>query len=199
MDAHGRQERCSARTVTWLPLLLTAVLVSGCTGDGSGDEASADGVSGKVSEAEYRVAKETELRCIQDTGLDAKLEPSHDGVTLNITVNHPALMSVEARESAMAEAQEAVDRCATEHSAIIEAAFIQQQKLTGTEKEEALDSLHQCFLSIPVDGALRSDSSRELLRRASTQYPNPSDPKFTAALSCLESHKWAITDQNDPE
>lgn len=143
-----------------------------------------------VSNAEYRLAKEAELRCVQAAGWStSELRANLDGVTLGFTIGHSS------GDDPMADA----DACFQQHSASIEAAFISQHMLTGAEKEAALDSLHQCFLEVPVAGALRSDSSKQLLRRAAELYTDPNSPEFQKALTCMDTHQWAITDQADSE
>ncbi len=175
-------------------VVVSAVLLSACV-------SSVDDLNlarPVVSDAEYRLAKEAELRCILDHGWLAEMEPSSDGVTLEIGITlPPSSPGVPADDATIARAQRQADDCGRAHSWEVEVAYVQQHKLTGAAKEAALDSLHKCFVDVPVDGALRSDSSKQLLRRAAEQYPDPNSSKFQAAISCLNAHQWAITDQGE--
>ena len=175
--------------------LLLMVLMAGCSAPvlstaPTGFDPAEALADGTVSDAEYRLAKEAELRCMQGRGWetsDLRLRP--DGVTLGFSV-----ADVDGKDSSADSGE-----CGIQYSADVEMAYMDQHRLTGAEKEAALDSLFQCFVDVPVEGVLRSDSSKQLLRKASTQYPDVDSEQFSAALDCMYRHQWAITDQDDPD
>lgn len=181
----------------WWRVGLTAVLaltaLAGCAAPQSSDVDQRSALAdGQASDAEYRLAMEATRHCMAERGWDvSEIRANPDGVLLTFLVK--------TEEGGPDPAADFSD-CNSTYRDSIEQVYRQQHMLTGAEQEAALDSLFQCFADIPVDSVLRSDGSKALLRKAREQYPdNIQSPQFLEALDCISSHRWAITDQADPD
>lgn len=164
---------------------LAILFLQGCTEAESAEDAP--------TLADYQAAAEAAAACLSAHGFDAVAEKSSFSDDFEISI-----YNIPPDKEQIAEA--AHDECWAEHAEEIATAYNASLRLTGRERDLAMDELVACLEAVGVTGLSPAQTDSTVFVSAIDTQLSEGTTEYEAALRCMERFRnvWPPGDVNNP-
>lgn len=171
-------------------LLVLAGVGTGCS--------STSAVTQPPSEAEYRAAVEAVADCLIGKGYDAEVDSGDLPGEYSVGINFSGNVEPEDAEAVAADA--AYDECWAEHAKQTAQEFQEGQRLTGVERDKAMEALVECLTDLGVTGVDVGQTDSTVFVAAIWEQLAEGSREAVDAMDCMERHRgvWPPGDKNNP-
>lgn len=156
-------------------------------------------LEGGITDAEYRLAAEAMVDCIDNAGLSGKWYFAEDGVTITIGVSPPdPVPAEESPEAIQAKVSSVYQKCAASYWYRVQMSHQGDHVLTGSARDGVMADLIACLESVGVTGVLPSDGYNEVAEKFGSQLSMAGKPP-DAGARCFGRYASLLWDSNEPQ